>query len=505
MSTATREPQQGVFGNLTVPRRSGLFGLTFLQSAALIPLVLLFIALIATGRFLVAFVLVGFTGLVILLMRVKVRDGRTVFGRVAVRWNQKRKERAKKDIYLAGPTGAGTPDGATRLPGLMARSELSEHLDAYGRPFGLIRLSSRDVHHYTVVFEAYPDGGSLIDPEQLESRVAHWANWLTQLGHDEGIRGAQVCIESSPDSGFRVRNLLETNRREGAPEFSDAVVNEILETHTVGAPQLVARLSVTFDGRRMDGGNKDRGVAEMAEEIGNKIPELTANLAGTGAGTVQVCTAQNIVDFTRVAYDPTVAPMVEEMQANGEGTGLSWEEAGPSFMVDGFDTLQHDRAFSRSWTMWQGPNGHFRSNALSRIVEPQADVLRKRVTLLYRPIPSARTSALVQQEQKDAVWAGSQSRYDARAAQRQAAAAKTAAEEAQGAGLERFGLIVTVSVRDKEELRFWDRQVPALLTPAKLRVRTALANQAVTFQAGMPLGLVLSDHMLIPESIRKGM
>ena len=111
----------------------------------------------------------------------------------------------------------------------------------------------------------------------------------------------------------------------------------------------------------------------------------------------------------------------------------------------------------------------------------------------------------MQQEQKDAVWAGSQSRYDARAAQRQAAAAKTAAEEAQGAGLERFGLIVTVSVRDKDELRFWDRQVPALLTPAKLRVRTALANQAVTFQAGMPLGLVLSDHMLIPESIRKGM
>ncbi|TWH35735.1 hypothetical protein L597_005900000060, partial [Micrococcus luteus J28] len=29
--------------------------------------------------------------------------------------------------------------------------------------------------------------------------------------------------------------------------------------------------------------------------------------------------------------------------------------------------------------------------------------------------------------------------------------------------------------------------------------------QAVTFQAGLPLGTVLSDHMLIPESIRKGL
>ena len=505
MSTSTREPQQGVFGNLTVPRRSGLFGLSFLQSAALIPLVLLFIALMASGRFLVAFALVGVTGLVILLMKIKVRDGRTIFGRVAVRWIQSRKEKAKKDIYLAGPTGAGTPDGATRLPGLMARSELSEHLDAFGKPFGLIRLSSRDVHHYSIVFEAHPDGGSLIDVEQMESRVAHWANWLTQLGHDEGVRGAQVCIESAPDSGFRVKNLLESNRHESAPEFSDTVVSEILETYTVGAPQLVARITVTFDGRRMDGANKDRGVSEMAEEIGNKIPELMANLAGTGAGNVRMCTAQNIIDFTRVAYDPLVAPMVEELHAKGESTELVWEEAGPTFMVDAFDTLQHDRAFSRSWTMWQGPAGHFRSTSLARILEPQADVLRKRVTLLFRPIPSSRTSVLVQQEQKDAVWAGSQSRFDARAAQRRAAAAKTAAEEAQGAGLERFGLIVTVSVRDKEELRFWDRQVPALLTPAKLRVRTALAHQAVTFQAGLPLGIVLADHMLIPESIRKGM
>ena len=122
MSTAVREPQQGVFGNLTVPRHSGLFGLSLLQSAGLVPLVLLFIALIASGRFLVAMVLVAFTCLVILLMKIKVRDGRTVFGRVAVRWSQSRKEKAKKDIYLAGPTGAGTPDGATRLPGLMARS-----------------------------------------------------------------------------------------------------------------------------------------------------------------------------------------------------------------------------------------------------------------------------------------------------------------------------------------------------------------------------------------------
>lgn len=502
----TKAAQEGVFGNLTTPRASGLWGLSLVQSAALAPLPVLFILFLAGQRFVTAFSLVGITGLVLLLMKIKVRNGRTVFGRIAVRWNQWRKEKTKKDIYLSGPSGPGTPDGATRLPGLMARSELSEHLDAYDRPFGLIRLSGGGVHQYSVVFETHPDGGSLIDPEQMENRIAHWANWLTQLGMDESIRGAQVTIETAPDSGFRLRNMLNKKARPDAPEFSTQVVDAIRETSVAGAPQLVCRISVTFDGRRLESSNKDRGVAEMAEEIGGKIPELVANLGGTGAGNVQVCTAQDIIDFTRVAYDPTVGSTVEEMQATAEGTGLVWEDAGPSFMRDGFDTLLHDRAASRSWTMWQGPTGHFRSNSLMRIMEPtnDANVLRKRVTLLFRPIPSHKTSYVVQNEQKNANFSGSQQRFNARADQRRAAAEKTAQEEAQGAGLERFGLIVTLTARDEESLKHWDRQVPALLSPAKLRVRTALANQAITFQAGLPLGLVLADHMLIPEAIRKG-
>lgn len=105
MSTAVREPQQGVFGNLTVPRHSGLFGLSLLQSAGLVPLVLLFIALIASGRFLVAMVLVAFTCLVILLMKIKVRDGRTVFGRVAVRWSQSRMKRRRRTSTWPVPPG----------------------------------------------------------------------------------------------------------------------------------------------------------------------------------------------------------------------------------------------------------------------------------------------------------------------------------------------------------------------------------------------------------------
>ena len=125
MSAAVREPQHGVFGNLTVPGRSGLWGFTLLQSMAMVPLVVLVVLFMATGRWLVAVSVVFAAALVIVFMRVKVQNGRTVFGRVNVRLNQRRKEKANKHVYLAGVTGKGTPDGAARLPGLMARSELS--------------------------------------------------------------------------------------------------------------------------------------------------------------------------------------------------------------------------------------------------------------------------------------------------------------------------------------------------------------------------------------------
>ena len=100
------------------------------------------------------------------------------------------------------------------------------------------------------------------------------------------------------------------------------------------------------------------------------------------------------------------------------------------------------------------------------------------------------------------MFSGSQQRVSVRARQRLAAAQKTAQEEALGSGLTRFGLIVTITVKDAEDLRRFERTVPGMVSHAKLRVREALANQAVTFQAGLPLGVVLPDHMMLPDEIR---
>ena len=491
--------QSNVYGNLIHPRRSGVLGLPMGQSLALVPLIVVAIGLLATGNFVIALVvLFGGVGASVLLMVWK-KQGRSIYGRVMLKFWQRRKVKTGKHIYFSGPTGH-TPDGATRLPGLLAASELSEHRDSLGEPFGLLRVSGRGTHHYSVVIEAQPHGDANVDRTDVENHVSHWGAWLASRGMDEGIRGASVTIEAAPDNGLKLRRLMDNEYVEGGPAFASEVTNAITEEYDRGSPELSCRLTVTFDGSAMEGDGKDRGTDEMAEEIANLLPGIVSGLAPTGAGPARACTAQEITDNTRVAYDPTISSAVEEAQMNG-GTHLRWEDAGPSTALDLEHYYKHDRAYSKSWSLYEEPRGTFTLESLRRVLRPSSGVLRKRVTLLYRPLPVDQTTDAVQRELRDTTFSGSQKRMSMRAVQRQKFAVKSAEEEAQGAGLTRFGLIITCSVTDPDSFRRLDKEVPNWLSRARLRVRPTISNHAVTFQAGLPLGVVLPDHMMLPEEV----
>ncbi|WP_293848393.1 SCO6880 family protein [uncultured Brevibacterium sp.] len=502
MSTRAVEVENDVYGNITKPGLSGILGLPLGISLLGVPMIVLVIACMVKQWYLAAFLVAVLSVVAAVLTVVTQKQGRSIYGRLMLKFMQRRKEKAGKHVYIGGPTGR-TREGSVRLPGMMARSELTEHEDPYGNKFGLIRLVGPGVKNYSVVIEAYPDGDDLVDQRRVNSMVAHWGAWLAQRGVDEGIRGASVTIESAPDTGLRLQQLMESNTTNEASAFSREVAESIPREYSGGAPVLTTRLTVTFSGGSFDGRGKDRGTKEMADEIATRLPVILSGLFDTGAGTsVRMCTAQDIIDNTRTAYDPTTAAQIEEARA-AEGTGLSWEDAGPVFAIDAFDHYRHDRGFSKSWTMWEGPRGHFHSDSLRRLLEPVNGVLRKRVTLLYRPIPAARATELAERGIKDSTFAASQKHgVSPKAQQRYAAAVKSAAEEAQGAGFVRFGMIVTVSVDDPGKFYRLDQQIPALVNHARLRIRPALGNQAVTFQAGLPLGMVLPDHMTLPDELR---
>jgi hypothetical protein len=488
--------EQITYGNIRAARKVGLYGIPLGALIALVPLILLLILMVANRTW-------NGAGITILLMVVLVapailpaRHGRTLYQRWALRVMHRRAEKAGDNLYVAGPAGR-VPDGSCRLPGLLAQSELGEHRDSYGAAFGLITMPS--TKHHTVVIEAHATGSDLVDQHVVDAEVAHWGGWLANLGSMDDIVGASVTIETSPDSGVRLRRMAVAHVVPEAPQFAAAVV-EATTTGATGAAAISTRIAITFSGKGSSEA-KARTTAEMATDIADQLPALLDGLRTSGAGTtVRLCTAQDIVDFTRTAYDPAAALAIDEARA-GEGTHLTWHEAGPVFHHDGFEVYRHDRAVSTSFEMADVPRGVFYSDVLRRLLSAHRDIERKRVTLLYRPVPNA--ADVVEKDINAEIFGASGSRRQtARAKMNLAAAQQAATEEASGAGLVRFGVIVTISCTDPDQLPRAVRAVTSLIGSARLKLRPALGNQAVAFAAGLPLGVVLPEHTLLPTSWR---
>src|SRR5690606_37095029 len=142
--------EPNTFGNRTVPRRAGLLGLSIGQSLMLVPIVLIVIDTSARGWITSAVIIALATILGAVLLLVTKKQGRSIYGRLMLRLAQRQKVASKKHVYLSGPPGF-TPDGQVRLPGLMAKPQLTESMDSYGNPVRLSRLSSRGHHHYAAL------------------------------------------------------------------------------------------------------------------------------------------------------------------------------------------------------------------------------------------------------------------------------------------------------------------------------------------------------------------
>ena len=85
------------------------------------------------------------------------------------------------------------------------------------------------------------------------------------------------------------------------------------------------------------------------------------------------------------------------------------------------------------------------------------------------------------------------------------AANRSAEEEAVGAGVVRFAMFVTATVTDDQDLALAASVVDSLGTSARIRLRRAVGAQAATFAASLPLGLVTSAHLRVPQAMREAM
>jgi hypothetical protein len=495
------------YGNWRRPSSAGLGSLGTLGTGVLFSGLIVVVVVMAVAGLYWALALAVLFGAVLALLSVRDRHHRTGVQRLATRIGWWRSRRSGARTYRSGPLGR-TPQGRFQLPGLASGSELSEWSGAAERPFALVQHPS--TRHATVVLVAEPEGATLVDDDQVDVWVARWGSWLAGLGREPGLVAASVTVESAPDFGTRLRTEVDTHLDRRAPAAAAAMLREVVETSPAGSATVTAYVALTFTTAGRNGGRR-REVRDVARDIGVRLPALVAGLSATGATAVRAATAQDLCQIVRVAYDPAAAPLLEEAVARDEEPDLRWSDVGPSAAQAAWGWYRHEGAVSITWSMTAAPRGEVFSSVLAELLAPHPDLDRKRVTLLYRPLDPARAARVVEQDKRNADFrAGSSTRPAARVVLEQRAAALTADEEARGAGLVSFAMLVTATVARADLLEDSATAldgvraaVDSLSATARVQLRPVYGSQDSAFAAALPLGIVLPSHVRVPREIRE--
>lgn len=494
MATKTRSAPR-TYGNWRRPRTPGLLKLNLISTILLFTAVILAMIVSLLANVLAAVITLVPFACAIGLLSWTDRNGITCGQALATRLLWWRARRHGGQAYRSGPVGK-VPTGRTQLPGIAAKSELTSHADAFGRPFGLICVPQTG--HVSVALVTYPDGAALVDETQVDQWVAGWGGWLAQLGQDPHLVAAAVTIDSAPATGVKLRrNVLSRVHAEAHP-IAAAMLAETVEKFPIGAPETRAWITLTWR-------QKGRSLDDAAADIAARLPGLIHDLGGTGAGAAHAATAFEMCRQVRCAFDPAVSAVFDEAEAAGEQPDLSWTDSGPVAAQENWASYRHDGHISRSWIMSQAPRGLSLATCLSQLVGPHPDIARKRVTLLYRPETPAAAAAIVESDKRDADFAANSQPNSARAKLAAKAAEATAQEEAQGAGLVNFGLLVTATAENVENLPLLDAAVKNLSAGARIVLRPAYACQAAAFSAGLPIGIVLNSHIKVPAALAKAL
>lgn len=500
--------QSRLYGGWRAPALSGIAGLSLGVTVILLVGGLVTVVLIVTQLWWIAGAAVAVTVLsaVALTVRLPVAQ-RTIADLAGLKGRKASATRSGRAFLAQGPVGL-TPDGKCRLPGLLAASEMYSCVDSLGSSFGMLHVPK--TQQWSVVIQCGPPGLPMTDEKDVDQQVAGWAQWLSAIGQDHrDIAGVQVTVESAPDPGVRLQRAIDASAAPSRPDFVAEAMEQVKQRYPSGQARISTRVVLTFHGR-MTG--HTRTAEEMQRRIGNALPGLVANLTVTGAGQApRAMSAQEITDATRVAFDPAVSALVEQAQNEG-GTGLEWTDAGPAQLDDRHPgLLLHDRAVSMSWQMLMPPRNVVRHDVLARLLAPHTDVALKRVTMLFRPMDIEQSARAADMAERNAAFAiNNTRRVTEREKNKYREARQAMEEESRGAILVNFGMIVTATVindgeisrRDVEAARSAVREMSA---SARIRLRPATYLQAAVFTAGLPLGLVLPDHVSTPALVKEAL
>jgi hypothetical protein len=390
---------------------------------------------------------------------------------------------------LTGGTGAAsTPalDGDPQPPPALAGVRIGS-LPYRDRGVGI--LSERSGRRLTAVLACRVVSFTLLDPEAQERRLARWGLVLSGAA-GTAVRRIQWLERTVPARGDELARWLHAERDPTAPPRGTAMIESYLELISTSAKvtqehELLVAVQVDSSRVRERGRDACSGaLLEATERIAERLDAAEIEVVGA-LGPDQLSRV------LRTAFDPFARAELAALEAGDPGRdGVAESGAWPLGAQERWDGYRSDGAEHATYWIGAWPRVEVSPMFMDALLG-RSSVVRT-VAVTFEPIPIARSTreveAAVTRDRADRELRRRFGQSEtARQAQALQATARREAELAAGHCEVRLSGFVTVSGRDRDELRRACSEVLEQAARARLELHRMYGQQAEAFTFTLPL------------------
>ena len=387
---------------------------------------------------------------------------------------------------LGMSTGVGLDDPAAVMPAALRGTRIIAA--AYrDRPIGA--LSERSGRRLTAVLACRVVAFSLLDPEAQERRLARWGLVLSGAAGSE-IRRLQWIERTAPAQGDELARWVHAERDPTIPLRGTPLIESYLEL--IGTTAQVTQehevlLAVQVDARRV----RDRGAAGVMRSLIEQTERVAHGLDAAEVKVLGALSPGQLARALRTAFDPYARAELAALEtADPDRDGLAETNAWPLGAREAWDHYQSDGAVHATYWIGGWPRIDVSPMFMDALIGRSSAV--RAVSVTFEPIPAGRSTREIEAAiTRDRADHELRTRFgqSETARQRQAvdATIRRESEIAAGYGEVRFSGFITVSGRDRDDLRSASSQVLEHAARARLELHRMYGQQADAFTFTLPL------------------
>ncbi len=359
-------------------------------------------------------------------------------------------------------------------------------VDLHGREIGA--LSERSGRLLTAVLACRAGAFALLDHEAQERRLARWGLVLSAAA-GTAVRRLQWLERTVPAQGYDLARWLHDERDPELPPRGTPVVESYLELISSSArvtQEHEILLALQVDARRVHERGADaarRALAEQTERFARSLRDAEVTVLGA-------LRPGQLARALRTAFDPYARTELAALDAAGGSGELDEVNAWPLGAHEAWDHYRSDGALHATYWIASWPRTGVSPLFMDSLLGQAAAV--RTVAVTFEPLAPERSTreveAAVTRDRADRELRARFGQSET-ARQRQAAdaTARREAELAAGHAEVRLAGFVTVSGRDRDDLRRACLEVTEHAARARLELHRLYGQQAEAFTFTLPL------------------